>query len=339
MTTPRERASAFTGDDIEATSSAIRADIERTRERLGETVEALGAQLNPTHLRQRVKDSVREATIGRVQHMATITRERITGSGRDIAQTIRDNPLPAAVAAAGIGWLLLRAREGERPLLRKAVRRRLADEPERFGEEYEPYEGRALRADVGEFGEEVRERARDLSERVQESAQRVQREQRVQEVRERVVERVQEARDRGERLVDSGPSTRQRVAERAQEARERVAEKARNARRAVADRAGATARYVKDGARNTAHRVEGQYKESPIGMGAVALAVGLAIGYSMPSGRRDGRLVGDSRDRLVDRARERVADAKERVEGAIERGAQNVQSAVRDAGREGGISG
>jgi ElaB/YqjD/DUF883 family membrane-anchored ribosome-binding protein len=280
--------------------------------------------------------------------MASITRDRITGSGRDIAQTIRDNPLPAAVAAAGIGWLLLRAREGERPLLRRAVRRRLADEPERFGEEYEPYEGRALRGDVGEFGEEVRERARDLSERVQETAHRAS--QKAQDVRERVSERVQEAAerigdrgerlvdrgerliDRGERLADRGPSTRERVAERAAQARSRVAQKARDARRAVADRAGATARYVREGTRNTARRVEGRYNESPIGMGAVALAVGLAIGYSLPSTRREARVMGDARDRLADRARERVADAKDRIEGAIDRGVQNVQSAVREAG-------
>ena len=123
MTTPRDYSRAIMqGEDLEATSGAIRADIERTRERLGETVEALGAQLNPTHLKQRVKDSVREATIGRVQHMASMTRDRINETGRGLAQTIRDNPLPAAVAAGGIGWLLLSTRESrQRPALRRAA--------------------------------------------------------------------------------------------------------------------------------------------------------------------------------------------------------------------------
>ena len=334
MTTPRDRARGLLGDDLEATSSAIRADIERTRERLGETVEALGAQLNPTHLKQRVKDSVREATIGRVQNMASNTRDRITGSSRDLAQHIRDNPLPAAVAAAGIGWLLLRAREGERPLLRRAVRRRLADEPERLGDEFDVYEGRSLRADVGDFGEEVRDRARDLSERVQEGARRVADRtegeaasvgERVQEVKERIADRVQEARER--------------VAERTSSARQRVAERAREARRAVADRASATSRRVRDGARSAANATSERYNESPIGMGAVALAIGLAIGYSLPATRREARVMGESRDRLVDRARERVADARERIEGAVERAMPDVKAAVKEAARDTGLSG
>lgn len=89
------------------TSGDIRADIEQTRERLGETVGALGAQLNPSHLTQRVKDSVRDATIGRVQTMANKTKERVADSGRGIANVIRENPLPAAMVAAGVGWMLL----------------------------------------------------------------------------------------------------------------------------------------------------------------------------------------------------------------------------------------
>ncbi len=323
MTTPRDYSRAVTPvDDLDATSNAIRADIERTRERLGETVEALGAQLNPTHLKQRVKDSVREATIGRVQHMASMTRERINETGRGLAQTIRDNPIPAAVAAAGIGWLIMNSREGRaRPALRRAARRRLADElPD---ETFEPYESRALRGDVGDIAEDVRERAHDLSERVQETAQRAG--ERAPEVRDRVAERAQEVRER--------------VAERAHEARVRLAERARSARRAIADTASGAGRRVREGARSTARAVEDRYDESPIGMGAVALAIGLVFGYALPSTRGEGRVMGRARDRLVERARERVADARERVEGVVDRAMPEVQSAVRDAAREGGITG
>ncbi len=91
-------------------SDEIRADIEQTRERLGHTVESLGAQLNPSNLVQRAKDSVREATIGRVQHMARRTKENVVEGGRDVAGTIRDNPVPAAMIAAGIGWMLMNRR-------------------------------------------------------------------------------------------------------------------------------------------------------------------------------------------------------------------------------------
>ena len=89
----------------------IRADIERTRERLGDTVEALGAQLNPSLLKQRVKDSVHEATIGRVKNMASNARDKAEESGRGLLETLRDNPIPAAMIAGGIGWLLFNKRK------------------------------------------------------------------------------------------------------------------------------------------------------------------------------------------------------------------------------------
>ncbi len=91
----------------------IRADIERTRERLGDTVEALGAQLNPSLLKQRVKDSVHEATIGRVKHMASNARDKAEESGRGLMATLRDNPIPAAMIAGGIGWLLFNKKRSD----------------------------------------------------------------------------------------------------------------------------------------------------------------------------------------------------------------------------------
>ena len=95
-------------------SDEIRADIEQTRERLGATVETLGAQLNPSHLAQRVKDSVREATIGRVQNMASKAKDNVVDSGRGLASVIRENPVPAAMVAAGIGWMLMNRKKDDR---------------------------------------------------------------------------------------------------------------------------------------------------------------------------------------------------------------------------------
>src|SRR5687768_1518629 len=147
MTTPREYRDASSLSDADD-SSVIRAEIEQTRARLGDTVEALGAQLNPTNLKQRVKDGVREATIGRVQHMASNTRDRISETGRGLAQTIRDNPVPAALAATGISWLLFNRERASSP----RSLRRFADESE------ENWRRRELRERAQEFREDVRER-------------------------------------------------------------------------------------------------------------------------------------------------------------------------------------
>jgi len=56
-------------------------------------------------LTSQAKASVREATIGRVEHMAMSTRETAESVKGDLFTTIKRNPVPAALAAIGIGWL------------------------------------------------------------------------------------------------------------------------------------------------------------------------------------------------------------------------------------------
>ena len=348
-------------EESEPSSSAIRAEIERTRGRLGETVEALGAQLNPTHLKQRVKDGVREATIGRVQDMASNTRDRISETSRGLAQTIRDNPLPAAMAATGIGWLLFNNRdrgegrryarrfadEGDESYRRRQLRAGSRDWGDEFGDE-----ARDLRAGghevAREFGEEVGERARELRSRARDWGEDVgerAREYRAsgrdlgEEVRERGRDVRETAKDvagavseKAHDLKEQASDTAHRVAERARETRERVMERARDARSRIADTASSAARRTRETAVNTAHRVEDKYRETPIGMGALALAAGLAVGFALRSSRHER---GELRENLMDRARDRIANAGDRIEGAIDRGVGEARSFAREASEEG----
>jgi hypothetical protein len=117
---------------------AIAADIEQTREEMSGTIEAIQERLDPQQLSQQAtevteqareaakdvakyaieeakaavnevtsqaKASVREATIGRVEHMAMYTRDTAESVRGDLWTTIKQNPVPAALAAIGIGWL------------------------------------------------------------------------------------------------------------------------------------------------------------------------------------------------------------------------------------------
>jgi ElaB/YqjD/DUF883 family membrane-anchored ribosome-binding protein len=82
-------------DEVEQT----RTEIERTRSDMSETVDAIQERLSPQNLKEQAKDSVREATVGKAQN---------AGSG--LVETIRANPLPAALTGIGLGWLLVSAR-------------------------------------------------------------------------------------------------------------------------------------------------------------------------------------------------------------------------------------
>ena len=82
-------------DDIDRT----RAEIERTRADMGETVDAIQQRLSPENLKEQAKDRVMGATVGRAQE---------AGSG--IIETIRANPVPAALTGIGLTWLFASAR-------------------------------------------------------------------------------------------------------------------------------------------------------------------------------------------------------------------------------------
>src|SRR3982750_2996297 len=99
-------ADADTRGDGSFRSERARADIQATRARMPDTLEELGARLNPGRPKQQAKDKVRDATVGRVQTMAQTTIDKTAGAGRTVTDVVRDNPIPAAMIAAGISWLV-----------------------------------------------------------------------------------------------------------------------------------------------------------------------------------------------------------------------------------------
>lgn len=90
-----------------ASSEAIRADINKTRGRITHDLDEIGERLNPHKIKQDIKDGIRDATIGRVEDMARHAEQRVNDAGAGIVQRVKDNPIPAVMAAAGIAWLLM----------------------------------------------------------------------------------------------------------------------------------------------------------------------------------------------------------------------------------------
>jgi ElaB/YqjD/DUF883 family membrane-anchored ribosome-binding protein len=255
---------------------AIRADIEATRERLGDNVEALGAHLNPSLLKQRVKDSVREATIGRVQNMASNAKERVVDTGRSVADVIRENPIPAAMIAGGIGWMLFSSR-------RKEPRSEFAPVVE-----YDTDVTAAAQAEPG--------KARQIAD---------------------------SARGAVDKVKSGASSAAHGIASGAQAAAHGVASGAHT----VADRTRAGVQQVGD-----------HLEQNPMMMGAVAAAVGLAVGLSIPGTDREARLMGAKRDALVDKARETVSETKEKVLNVAETVVPEIGDAIKSAAREEGLT-
>jgi hypothetical protein len=90
-----------------APSETIRAGIMEARERITHDLDEIGERLNPQHIKEDIKDGIREATIGRVEDMARQAGHRLNDGATGIVQTIRDNPIPAVIAGVGLAWLFM----------------------------------------------------------------------------------------------------------------------------------------------------------------------------------------------------------------------------------------
>lgn len=93
-------------DEADAESIVeIRAEIEDTRLEMGDTLSELGNRLEPGRLVDQAKENVREATIGRVEETAK-------GVSTMVMETIKKNPIPAAIAGAGLALLWVNRSNG-----------------------------------------------------------------------------------------------------------------------------------------------------------------------------------------------------------------------------------
>ena len=113
------------GDTAERTRE-IRFEIDRTRDDISETIDAIQDRLSPRNVVSRAAGNVREATVGKVREMAHQVQDSMPSFGRDysnggIVDRIRDNPVPAAIAAADRGGMAVGSRAGNSEDVRRGV--------------------------------------------------------------------------------------------------------------------------------------------------------------------------------------------------------------------------
>ena len=290
-----------------ADPAEIRAEIRETRERLGDTLEELGDRLNPRHVRaqitEQVKENVREATIGRVQHMANSAADRVQDTRNTIMDAVRENPIPAAMAAIGLGWLFVNARKQTGGRSYGVGTSGYLGRPAYGGQAYGEYPGYPYGSGAAGFADQ----------------------------------RYASGGEQGG-VIDSARERVSQVGHQVQDAAGSVAHRAQDVAGDVADRAQEAASRVAQQTRYQARRVEDRFYESPLAVGAATLALGLATGLAIPASDREVALMGDARDRLVDRAKEVAHETTEKVQHVAERVIDETKSTGAQAARDEGLT-
>jgi Protein of unknown function (DUF3618) len=238
-------------------------DIVETREEMTVTVEEIGDRLDPRNIVAGAKETVREATLGKVEDMANTAGAMVSDAGdtvreagSGIVDTITRNPIPAAMVGVGLGWL--------------ALSRRPSSQYGRDG--WRPaYDHRSYGAgtydtssyDTGSYDD------RSAVGKVQ--------------------ERAGEMADKVGRTVDD-----------------------------VTGQVGRTAEQLPYQVRSTADHIGAEagrlFQSSPLVFGAIAAAVGTAIGLAMPATQMERRAIAQPARQVLERAEEAATEAIEGVE-------------------------
>jgi ElaB/YqjD/DUF883 family membrane-anchored ribosome-binding protein len=190
----------------------LRSEIDRTRGEMSETIDAIQDRLSPRNVVSRAADSVKEATVGRVRQMAHTVHDRMPSSGNEwgggFIDRVRDNPVPAAIAAVSLAWLAFGGRRQPRQQFGPAIYGSTRDgqafiretriaTPDEFG----------VGEDSGNAWSSVGQYAEDATRRTQQSVEAAG--ERIQETMSRAGDRMREAtwdaRHRAQRLQNQNP--------------------------------------------------------------------------------------------------------------------------------------
>lgn len=296
------------GADVPDTRSTaeIELEIQRTRARMTENVDALSWKLSPERLKAEARHKLhetQEAVVEKVRNTAHEVGDQARQAGSGLIGTVRDNPIPSAMIGAGLAWLIM-------------GRRRQSHEFDRSNDSYGAYYSPQsyTPADSATYGHPAGAAGATSGGGIHSSAGFGSSDMESEEHRG-VGEKAAAMRSR---VADKTSHARERVAETASHARERVAETTSEAREAMRERAQAARSRASDlrhdaaeRARRTRGWAEQQMDDNPLVMGAAVLALGAIVGSLVPTTRKEDELIGPRRDQLMDRARSTMHEARE----------------------------
>lgn len=149
--------------------------------------------------------------------------------------------------------------------------------------------------------------------------------------KEHLMESASEARDS---LRDAAHHAKEQTMDRLGDAKHSAEERLDQARTSLHERAESARSTLHDGAEKTREVYQSLLEENPLLLAAVAAALGLSIGMLLPATEPEDRVLGPTRDGLLDQARAIVDNARQAAVESLRFGAENVKAHLEEAANE-----
>lgn len=298
-------------DDVEDDDpiEASRTQIEQTRSDMSQTIDAIQEKLSPANIANEAKDAVRDATIGKAQNVVSNAQDMVSnagvsarGFGGGIIETIKQNPIPAALAGLGIGWLLMSGRQSTATVPGSYDARRYNDYPQPDYTGYRttyaqpPYEDTDYSQTPGYIDENnggLGQKAGNVAAQTQQTASQ---------------------------MAGQAQDTMSQVSSQVQETAGQVANQAQQ-----------TMQTAQSGFQQALN-------QNPLGVAAAAVAVGLAVGLAIPETQKENEVLGSTRDQLVDQAQQAVQGKAQQAQAVAQEAVGAAKNAAQKAADEQGLT-
>ena len=299
-------------------TEALRSDINQTRNKMDDTIDALGSRFQPRHLLDELLGFFRRHE-GQAQDKLSHARETISHTSEaamhTLVDTIKKNPLPLLVIGAGVGWMIYSNRQANA-----------------MDYDYDDYS-----YDPDAHIDRPLEYPSTLGGSA--SGWREETESKYGQMKEGVANKLSHATDEARRKMD--------------DLRHAAGDKLESARHRASELGGRVKERTGEAYSRTRERVADTAEQHPLELGLVCLAAGLVAGLLIPTADAVNRTIGDKADRLRDRTREaghemlekgkRVADAavsavkdEAEAQGLTPEHLREKAAAVADRGTEAG---
>lgn len=317
-------------DDNGKTSDEIKAEIERTRSRMSEKIDTLQERLSPDHLKHQaqtvVHEAVQESTDALLHYLSANAQEM----GATVVETVKRNPVPAALIGFGLGWMIFNSINGGRrgnarqnssylytghPDDRARYPRSAPDRAPYTGNPaYQPNRVPATGSALDmQYSGAYRRRDLERMEQVYTEPNLITGRREHQGVAGKVLDQV----------GDATQAMGSRVSEQTSRLGHRVAQ-------------------AGDQAQQVGHQLQHTVGENPLMLGVAVFAVGIAVGLALPSTRSERQLVGDVRDQVVNKAqalassvvqevKQRAAEVTPKLEEAATKAVEDVAEIGKEA--------
>jgi ElaB/YqjD/DUF883 family membrane-anchored ribosome-binding protein len=275
----------------------IRHAKDAAKEVTQDAIESIHQKISPKALIREAREAVAETA----QEVGTGISQAARGASMTLMESIKENPVPAAIAGLGLGWLYMSARRQSGATFTGAVhpvggRQAYGGAPQGYsaGQYYPPSDGTNQGGTLGQ----IQDRAGQVVDRVQDKVGQV----------------AGQAKDAASHVADRVGSAASQVSDTLSDVAGQVQERAGD----MVEQVQSGARQLGDQAQDTTQWAVGEFNwaldRSPLAVAAVAAALGVAVGMIVPETRKERQMMGPARDELIDRAQDAVQDLGQKAQ-------------------------